>query len=45
MAQEIAAGSHTIFVGLVETVRVNPGLEPLIYVEGEYGLTAPFGSG
>lgn len=30
-------GSHTIFIGLVEAVRLNPDGPPLIYGQGRYG--------
>lgn len=36
----LEAGTHTIFVGLVEDVLTDPGLAPLVYHEGEYGLVA-----
>jgi flavin reductase (DIM6/NTAB) family NADH-FMN oxidoreductase RutF len=36
----LEAGTHTIFVGLVEAVAVRPELAPLVYHEGEYGLVA-----
>lgn len=41
VAQAIPAATHTIFVGRIEAVAVRAHLEPLIYVEGTYGLTAP----
>lgn len=37
------AGTHTIFVGLVEAVALRPELAPLVYHEGEYGLVAQLG--
>lgn len=36
----LEAGTHTIFVGLVEAVATRPELAPLVYHEGEYGLVA-----
>lgn len=36
----LEAGTHTIFVGLVEAVVTRPELAPLVYHEGEYGLVA-----
>lgn len=42
----VAASTHTIFVGLVEAVVIERHREPLVYVEGDYGLIAPLlGSG
>ncbi len=40
LAVALEAGTHTVFVGLVEAVRVRPELAPLVYHEGEYGLVA-----
>lgn len=36
-AASLDHGSHTIFVGLVEQVRLNPDGPPLIYGQGRYG--------
>jgi flavin reductase (DIM6/NTAB) family NADH-FMN oxidoreductase RutF len=43
VVQMIPAATHTIFVGQVEAVRAQPELAPLVYVEGDFGLIAPFG--
>jgi flavin reductase (DIM6/NTAB) family NADH-FMN oxidoreductase RutF len=40
LVTSIEAGTHTIFVGLVEAVALRPELAPLVYHEGEYGLVA-----
>jgi flavin reductase (DIM6/NTAB) family NADH-FMN oxidoreductase RutF len=40
LADAVEAGTHTIFVGLVEAVAIRPDLAPLVYHEGEYGLVA-----
>ncbi len=40
LSTSLEAGTHTIFIGSVEAVRVNPALEPLVYHEGAYGLVA-----
>jgi flavin reductase (DIM6/NTAB) family NADH-FMN oxidoreductase RutF len=42
VVQAIPAATHTIFVGRVEAVRAQPDLAPLVYVEGDFGLIAPF---
>lgn len=39
--EAVTAGTHTVFVGATRAVTVLPDLEPLIYVEGAYGLTLP----
>ncbi|MFN0316497.1 MAG: flavin reductase family protein [Burkholderiales bacterium] len=36
LAQEIVAGTHTIFIGNVAAVAVIAGLEPLAFVDGQY---------
>lgn len=33
-----AAGTHTVFLAAVEATLVRPGLEPLAYLDGGYGL-------
>ena len=35
------AASHSIFIGEVVAVQLEPALDPLVYVEGDYGLIAP----
>ena len=37
----VPAASHSIFIGRVAAVRSQPDLDPLVYVEGDYGLIAP----
>lgn len=37
----VPAVTHSIFIGQVEGIRIEPDLDPLIYVEGDYGLIAP----
>jgi flavin reductase (DIM6/NTAB) family NADH-FMN oxidoreductase RutF len=44
VVQAIAVATHTIFVGAVLAVRAQPDLAPLVYVEGDFGLIAPFGA-
>ena len=39
----LEAGTHTVFVGLVEAVATRPELAPLVYHDGEYGLVAQLG--
>lgn len=34
-------GTHTIFVGRVEDIRVAETIEPLLYVDGSYATTIP----
>jgi flavin reductase (DIM6/NTAB) family NADH-FMN oxidoreductase RutF len=41
LVQCVPASTHSIFIGQVEAVRLEPDLEPLVYVEGDYGLIAP----
>jgi flavin reductase (DIM6/NTAB) family NADH-FMN oxidoreductase RutF len=41
VANTVPAGTHSIFIGATRAVTVLPDLEPLIYVEGTYGLTLP----
>lgn len=36
LAQEVQAGTHTIFIGNVAAVSVISGLEPLAFVDGQY---------
>jgi len=37
----VPAASHSIFIGEVVAVQLEPALDPLVYVEGDYGLIAP----
>ena len=37
----VPAASHSIFIGRVVAVRSRADLDPLVYVEGDYGLIAP----
>ena len=37
----VPAASHSIFIGRVAAVRSQADLDPLVYVEGDYGLIAP----
>lgn len=41
LVQRVPAATHSIFLGRVEAVRLEPDLDPLVYVEGDYGLIAP----
>lgn len=41
VAEAVGASTHTIFIGQVEAVVVEAEREPLVYVEGDYGLIAP----
>lgn len=42
LAKAVPASTHTIFIGLVEAVVIEAKREPLVYVEGDYGLIASF---
>ena len=37
----VPASTHSIFIGRVVAVRLQSELDPLVYVEGDYGLIAP----
>ena len=39
--ESVAAATHSIFIGKVEAIVLEPDLDPLVYVEGDYGLIAP----
>lgn len=39
--ESVAAATHSIFIGKVEAIALEPELDPLVYVEGDYGLIAP----
>jgi len=41
IVETVAASTHTMFIGEVEAVTVEAEREPLVYVEGDYGLIAP----
>lgn len=41
LVEHVPAATHSIFIGRVAAVQINPKLDPLIYVEGDYGLIAP----
>jgi flavin reductase (DIM6/NTAB) family NADH-FMN oxidoreductase RutF len=41
VVESMAAATHSIFIGKVEAITFEPELEPLVYVEGDYGLIAP----
>jgi len=41
VAETLPSSTHTIFIGLVEAVMIESHREPLVYVEGDYGLIAP----
>jgi flavin reductase (DIM6/NTAB) family NADH-FMN oxidoreductase RutF len=37
----VPAATHSIFIGRVVAVQLQTELDPLVYVEGDYGLIAP----
>ena len=39
--ESVVAATHSIFIGRVEALLLEPDLDPLVYVEGDYGLIAP----
>jgi flavin reductase (DIM6/NTAB) family NADH-FMN oxidoreductase RutF len=41
VVESMAAATHSIFIGKVEAITFEPDLDPLVYVEGDYGLIAP----
>ena len=41
VVESVAAATHSIFIGKVEAMTFEPALDPLVYVEGDYGLIAP----
>ena len=41
VVEHVPASSHSIFIGRVVAVELHPDLDPLVYVEGDYGLIAP----
>jgi flavin reductase (DIM6/NTAB) family NADH-FMN oxidoreductase RutF len=41
VVESVVAATHSIFIGSVEALVLEPDLDPLVYVEGDYGLIAP----
>jgi flavin reductase (DIM6/NTAB) family NADH-FMN oxidoreductase RutF len=41
VVESVEAATHSIFIGKVEAIALEPDLDPLVYVEGDYGLIAP----
>jgi flavin reductase (DIM6/NTAB) family NADH-FMN oxidoreductase RutF len=41
VVESVVAATHSIFIGSVEAMMLEPDLDPLVYVEGDYGLIAP----
>ena len=41
VVESVVAATHSIFIGKVEAITLDPDLAPLVYVEGDYGLIAP----
>jgi flavin reductase (DIM6/NTAB) family NADH-FMN oxidoreductase RutF len=41
VVESVVAATHSIFIGRVEAIVLEPDLDPLVYVEGDYGLIAP----
>jgi len=41
LVEAVPAATHTVFIGRVEAVHIEPDLTPLVYAEGDYGLIAP----
>ena len=39
--ESVVAATHSIFIGEVLAIAFEPELDPLVYVEGDYGLIAP----
>jgi flavin reductase len=37
----VPVATHSIFIGRVVAVELRADLDPLVYVEGDYGLIAP----
>ena len=42
LVEHVPASSHSIFIGCVAAVELDPDLDPLVYVEGDYSLIVPF---
>lgn len=42
--KEVKSGDHSIFVGLVESVRINPEAEPLLYHHNRYTTLSEVGA-
>jgi flavin reductase (DIM6/NTAB) family NADH-FMN oxidoreductase RutF len=41
VVESVVAATHSIFIGSVEAMMLEPDLDPLVYVDGDYGLIAP----
>jgi flavin reductase (DIM6/NTAB) family NADH-FMN oxidoreductase RutF len=41
LVELVPAATHSIFIGRVVAVELQAELDPLVYVEGDYGLIAP----
>jgi flavin reductase (DIM6/NTAB) family NADH-FMN oxidoreductase RutF len=41
LVEAVPAATHSIFIGRVVAVQLQTELDPLVYVEGDYGLIAP----
>lgn len=41
VAQQVAAGTHTVFFGRIVAARVSDPLSPLVYFNGGYATVAP----
>jgi flavin reductase (DIM6/NTAB) family NADH-FMN oxidoreductase RutF len=41
VAEIVPTATHSIFIGRVVAIHLEPNREPLVYVEGDYGLIAP----
>jgi flavin reductase (DIM6/NTAB) family NADH-FMN oxidoreductase RutF len=41
LIEVVPAASHSIFIGRVVAEQLQTELDPLVYVEGDYGLIAP----
>jgi flavin reductase (DIM6/NTAB) family NADH-FMN oxidoreductase RutF len=41
VVESVSVATHSIFIGKVEAITFEPALDPLVYVEGDYGLIAP----
>jgi flavin reductase (DIM6/NTAB) family NADH-FMN oxidoreductase RutF len=40
VVESVSVATHSIFIGKVEAIALEPALDPLVYVEGDYGLIA-----
>ena len=41
VVESVSVATHSIFIGKVEAITLEPELDPLVYVEGDFGLIAP----